>query len=111
MAAKLSSLFITFILCIAIGIVVLATMLIAMNGYNGNDASWGLGLFVVLAIVISILMALASYFLTGFLSKKQYKTVAAIILPTLAFSIIGAVLQIIASLVGVAVAEFVRVNY
>jgi len=110
-AAKLASLFITLILNIAIGVVVLATMLIAMNGYSESDAIWGLGVFVLLAIFVSILMSIASFILNGRLAAKQYNSFVAVIVPVLVFSVVGCGLLIISSLIGVGVAEFVRVNY
>jgi hypothetical protein len=109
--AKLVSLFITFKLCIAIGVVVLATMLIAMNGYSESDAMWGLGVFVLLAFFVSILMAIGAYILNGRLVGKNYNSIVAVIVPVLVFSVGGCGLLIISSLVGVGVAEFVRVNY
>lgn len=111
MAAKLSSLLITFILCIAIGVVVLATMLFAMNGYSESDAMWGLGVFAVLAFFVSILMAIGAFVLNGRLVGKQYSSIIAVIVPVLVFSVVGCGLLIISSLIGVGVAEFVRVNF
>lgn len=111
MLTKLAALFITLILCIAIGVVVLATMLIAMNGYSESDAMWGFGAFVFLAIFVSILMAIASFILNGRLVAKQYSSIVAVIVPVLVFSVVGGGLLIMSGLIGVGVAEFVRVNY
>lgn len=111
MAVKLVSLFITFKLCIAFGVVVLATMLMAMNGYSESDSTWGIGTFILLAFAVSLLMALSSFFLAGKLIEKQYSSVAASIISILIFSIVGLVLEIVSSLIGVGVSEFVRVNY
>lgn len=111
MLAKLTALFITLILCIAISVVVLATMLIAMNGYSESDAMWGFGAFVLLAIFVSILMAIAAYLLNGRFVAKEYSPIVAVIVPVVVFSVVGCGLLIISSLIGVGVAEFVRVNY
>lgn len=111
MAAKLASSIITFILCIAFGVVVLATMLIAMNGYSESDSTWGLGAFVLLAFAASFLMAVGAYFTTGKMQKKKYKPVVSSITSILIFSIVGLKLEIVSSLIGIGIAEFVRANY
>lgn len=109
MAAKLVSLFITFILCIAIGVVVCATMLVAMNGYSESDSTWGLVTFVVLAFAVSL--SLSAFFPAGTLQKKQNSPIAASIISIPVLSIVGLGLEIISSLIGVGVAEFALVNY
>jgi hypothetical protein len=111
MAAKITAFLITLLLCIAIGIVALATMLIAMNGYSESDAVWGLGAFVLLALIGTALMVLGAFFLAGFLTKKEYGPVAAAIIAILVFSIFGSALLIVSALIGVGVAEIVRVNF
>lgn len=111
MAAKLIAALIVLIANIAVGVVVLATIIIAMNGFSEGDASWGLGAFVVLAFVVAVLVALGAFFLAGFLTKKQYGSIAAAIIPILVFSVVGAGLEIVAGGIVVAVAEIVRVNF
>jgi hypothetical protein len=111
MAAKVIATLTTLIANIAVGIAVLVTMIIAMNGYGESDAMWGLGAFVVLAVVVAVLMALGAFFLAGFLTKKPYGIVATAIIPILIFSVIGAGLDIVSSLIGVGVAEFVRIKF
>ncbi len=111
MAAKIIAALVTLILNNAVGVVVLATMIIAMNGFRESDATWGLGVFVVMAIVCAVVMALGAFFLAGFLTKKQYGSIATAIIPILVFSAVGAGLEVVSGLIGVGVAEFVRVNY
>lgn len=111
MAAKIIAALVTFVLNIAVGVVVLATMIIAMNGYSESDATWGLGAFIVLAFVVALLMGLGTFLFAGFLTKKQYSAVAAAIIPILVFSVVGTGLEVVAGGVGVGVAELVRVNF
>ena len=91
--------------------VVLATMLVAMNGYSESDSTWGLGMFILLAFAVSLLMALSSFFLAGKLIEKQYSSIAASIISILVCSLVGLGLEVVSSLIGIGVAEFVRVNY
>lgn len=111
MSAKIIAALVTLILNIAFGVVVLATMIIVMNGYSESDATWGLGAFVVLAVVVAVLMALGAFFMAGFLTKKQYGAIATAIIPILVFSIVGVGLEVVAGGVGVGIAEFVRVKF
>ncbi len=111
MLTKLAALFITLILCIAIGVVVLATMLIAMNGYSESDATWGLGVFILLALLVSGIASIAAFFLTGILTNKQYKPAISLLLSVLLLTILGGVLKTISAFIGIGVAEFVRQNY
>jgi hypothetical protein len=111
MAVKIVAAISTLILNIAVGVVVLATLILAMNGFNESDAMWGLGTFVVLGFIVAVVMALSAFFLAGFLQKKQYGSVATAILPILVFSIVGGGLEIVAGGVGVGVAEVVRVRF
>jgi len=101
----------TFVINIAAGIVILFTMLVAMNGYSGSDAEWGLGAYIILALIISLSMSLGAFLLTGRLLKKQFPSVASVLIAIAVFAIAGVVLKIVSSLIGIGVAEFVRVNY
>lgn len=85
-------------------------MLIAMNGYSESDSTWGLGTFVVLAILVSVLCGLGSFFAAGYLIKKQYRTVVSSLLAIVAFTVIGALLELISAFIGIGISEFVRVN-
>lgn len=111
MIPKVTALTITIMINIAAAVAILLFMLIAMNGYSESDAMWGLGAFVLLALIVAVLMALGAFFLTGYLSNKQYNPVVTVIVSILAFSIIGSLLETVAGLIGVGVAEFVRVNF
>ena len=111
MTAKVIAAIITLIANIAVGVVVLATMIIAMNGYSESDATWGLGAFVVLAFVVAVLMALGAFVLAGFLTKKQYGSIATAIIPIVVFSVLGVGLEIVVGGIGVGVAEVVRVKF
>ncbi len=96
---------------IAIGGVVLAGMIIAMNGYGESDATWGIGAFVLLALLVTILMSIGAYLVAGVLTKKQVGAVSSTIIATLIFSVLGGGLKFVCSLIGVGVAEFVRVKF
>lgn len=111
MALKLAAFLITMVISIAAGAVILFFMLIAMNGYNGDDAMWGLGTYVLLALAVAILSSTGAFLLVGFLSKKQFGPVACALIAMAVFSIINIGLEIVCSLIGILVADFVRVKF
>ena len=111
MAPKLIAAILTFLINIAAGVVIFFMMLVAMNGYSGSDAEYGLGVYIVLAALISILMSLGAFLLSGRLLKKQFSSVTSTLIAVAVFAIVGIVLKIVSSLIGVGIAEYVRVNY
>lgn len=111
MASKLVALTATLIVNIIAAIIILFGMLVAMNGFSESDATWGLGAFVVLALVVTFCASVCSFFLTGVLVKRQMSPVISALISVAVFSVVGIGLQIISSLIGVGIAEFVRVNY
>lgn len=110
MAAKISAFLITFLLNVAVGVVILFFMLIAMNGFNESDAMWGLGAFVILALLTSIAISTGSLLFVGFLTKRQRTPLVSALIAIPVFSIVGIVIEIVCSLIGVGVAELMRVN-
>jgi len=109
--AKIASLLITLLLSIALGAVVLVFMIIAMNGYNESDATWGLGVFAGLALIIASVISVLAFFFAGTLIKREFSPLLSALIAVPIFSIAALVLEIIACLIAIGVAEFVRVNY
>ena len=111
MSAKISAFIVTLLINVAFAIVILLGMIVAMNGFSESDATWGLGSFIVLAFFVAILASVGAVFLTATLLKKQIGPVISAITAIAVFSIAGVILEIVCSLLGIGVAEFVRVNY
>jgi len=111
MAAKIATLLTTFVLNLAVGAVILLFLLVAMNGFSESDATWGLGVFVVLALLVSLSASVGAFFLTGTLIKRNFGQVASALIAVPIFSIVGIGLEIVCALAGVGVAEYVRVNH
>lgn len=111
MPAKIASLIITILLNIAVAIVVFAFMIIAMNGYSESDAAWGLGVYTLLSVIVSALSAIGAYFLNGALVKKQFSLLLSASVAVPVCTIVAIALEIIVALIGVGVAELVRVYF
>ena len=56
-------------------------------------------------------MIALAFLVAGLLTKKQFGAVSASIITILIFSVVGGVLKFVCSLIGVGVAEFVRVKF
>ncbi len=111
MTSKIAALFLTLVVCLAAGTVVLLFLLVAMNGYSESDAMWGLGVYAALAIAASIVMGFGAFLTAGFLQKKQFGAVSSVLISVILFAIIGFLADGLCGLIGVGVAEFVRVNF
>ncbi|MBK8465987.1 MAG: hypothetical protein IPL32_09160 [Chloracidobacterium sp.] len=111
MTAKITAFLITMIAGLATGVVIFFSMLLAMNGYSESDAMWGLGAYILMALMVVILSSTGAYFLVGSLTKKQLSPVVCVLIAVVVFSLLGIGLEIVCSLVGVGVAEFVRVKF
>ena len=111
MPAKVISSIVTLLINIAAAIIILVAMLLAMNGYSESDAAWGLGAFAILAFIISVTMSIGAFVAAKIFLKKQFSPTVASLISIPTFSVIGIGLEIVGSLIGVGVAEFVRVNF
>ena len=109
--AKIAAFVITLLINVATGVIVFFFLLLALNGYSESDATYGIAAYIVLALFVSILMSLCASLATQVLLNRKFRALAAVAISTAAFSIVGIGLKIVCSVVGVMIAEFVRVNY
>lgn len=111
MAPKIIAAILTFIANIAGGVVIFFFMLVAMNGFNGSDAEWGLGAYIILALIVTLLMSTGAFFLVRLLQKRQVSGVVSALIAIPVFSIVGIGLKFVCCLIGIGIADYVRVNY
>ena len=111
MAAKLSAFFITLIINLAIGVGVFFFMLLAMNGFSESDASYGLGAYIVLALLVTLAMSAGAAFAAHLFVKRGLSGLAAAAISIPIFCVLGGGLKIVCSVVGVLIADYVRLNY
>ena len=111
MTAKIAALVFTLLIDIGIGVAVFVFLLVAMNGFSESDATWGLGVYIVLAIVISVTMGTLAFFGVGFLMKRHLSGAVAALIAVPVFSVIGGCLKLVCCFIGIGVADYVRVNY
>ena len=111
MAPKIIACLLTLAANIVAGFVVLFVLIITLNGYSENDGTLGGIVYILLAVLVTILMSIFAVLLTGKLQRREFSGVAAATIAVLVFSATGAVLKVICGLIGVGIAEFSRVNF
>lgn len=111
MTAKIVAAIITCVLNLAIGLAVLAILVISLNGFSARAGQAALITYIVLALIVSIAMSVGAFLLTGYLIKKEFSGTIAALTAVPVFFIIGAVLKIVCVFIGILIAEFVRVNF
>ena len=111
MGAKVAAFVITLLVNIAVGVVVFFFMLVAMNGFSESDANYGLATYIVLALTVSLGMSILAAALVHLLLKREFRSFVATLIAVPVFSLVGAGLKIACSIIGIMVAEYVRVNY
>jgi len=111
MPVKLITAFVTMLINVTVGVVILFFMLIAMNGYSESDANYGFGTYILLAVIVSLAMSALAVVSVHILVKRDFRAWTAALIAVPVFSVIGAGLKIVCSIIGVSVAEYLRVNY
>lgn len=110
MAPKLAAFFITLLINIAIGVVVFFFLLIAMNGYSESDANYGLGTYIILALLVSVVMSSLAALVVHVLLKRKFRGFIAALIAIPTFSVVGAGLKLLCCIIGLLIADYVRVN-
>ncbi len=111
MQAKIVAAIITCVLNLAIGVVVLSIFVISLNGFSARAGQAALITFIVLGLAVTIAMSLGAFWLAGYLIKRDFSSVVSALIAVPVFSVVGAVLKIVCVLIGILIAEFVRVNF
>lgn len=111
MGAKIAAFLLTMTACITAAVIALSVLILAMNGYSESDAMWGLGTFVVLAILASLIAGVGSIILGSKLMTRQFSVVRSLLIAVAVFSVVGIGLNLASAVVALGIAEFVRLNY
>lgn len=111
MNVKIVAAIITFVLSIAICVVIFAVMLVAMNGFSESDANWGILLYLILALMTTVLMSVGAAIFAGRLGKRSIHVAIIVLSSSSVFTLIGAVLLSLSALAGIVAADIVRRNF
>ena len=110
-AVKLFAAGMASLISVVIGVIVLFIMLIAMNGFSESDANWGFGAFILLTLLFSASLGFLAFIVCGALIKRGFKPFVSALIAVPMSSIVAVGLEVAASAAGIAIAEYVRVNY
>jgi hypothetical protein len=111
MTAQIISALTVAVLTGASAVVIFFFMLLAMNGFSESDATWGLVAYIALSLAMALLVAGAAIVIVHFLLKKQFSSAVAALISIAICTCMGVIAEIISSVVGILIADFVRVNY
>lgn len=111
MGAKIAAFLLTMTACITAAVISLSVLIIAMNGYSESDAMWGLAAFVALAFLASIISAIGSIILSSKMLARQNSALKILLVAVPIFSVVGVGFVFVSALIGIGVAEFVRVKF
>jgi len=111
MALTVVTFLITLILNIAIGVAVFFFMLLAMNGFSESDANYGFVTYIFLAVLVTLMMSALAVVTSSQLSKRGFRAFNSALIGIGSFTVVGLVLKVLCSIIGVLVADFVRTNY
>ncbi|MFT3743195.1 MAG: hypothetical protein QM785_02770 [Pyrinomonadaceae bacterium] len=110
MGAKIAVFILTTAVCLAAAVVLFFGMILAMNGYSESDAIWGMIVYAALAVFTAIIAGGGAVYLYGLFAAK-YGAIRSALIAIPVSSLVGIVIETLCSVVGILVAEFVRVNF
>lgn len=100
---------ITALANIAIGFVLFFFLIVGLNGYSGSQAEPGLILYVVWALLFSLVAAFLSFLTAKYLiGKKSFSPVAAVAVAAPIFIIVGGVLNLVGIFAAIILIEALR---
>lgn len=111
MTAKIITFILTLLANVTVGVVVFFFMIMAMNGFHESDANYGLGAYIALAVLVSLTMSAAAAFTVHFLMKREFRSWIAGLIAVPIFSIVGGGLKFVCSIIGILIADYIRVHH
>ncbi len=111
MKNKIIAALLTLIINAGAAVMILFFMLLAMNGFHESDANWGLGAYIGLALLITLIMAIVAVPIVQILIKKKFSSALAVLISIAISSGVGIFAQIVSGVIGIFIADFVRRNY
>ncbi len=112
LAVKIAVFLVTGGIVGAISFFLFAFMLLAMNGYSESDAEYGLVLFVIWAVVVTVVAGVFAVLGAHLLEKRhQFHFATSALISCVIFIVIGSVANCIGVGCGILVSEIVRTNF
>ena len=109
-AVKFVSALITLLVDAGFSVAAGLFLIVALNGYSENDASYGLGAFAILAALLTIAMSVTAYIAASMLLKNGFRKYSSLTLSTLVFSIFGALIIAFCGILAMGIKHYVSLN-
>lgn len=111
MALTIVAFLTTLILNIAVGVAVFFFLVLAMNGFSESDANPGFVTYIFLAVIVTLVNASLAVATAHSLSKHGFGALSASLIGIASFTVVGMVLKVVCGIIGVLVANFVRMKF
>lgn len=92
-------------------VVVLAVIVLTLNGYSESDATYGMVTWLILVVICILLTCSAAFAGVQTLIKRKITPLKAVLIAAVCTSVAAILLNIACGIVGVATAEFVRTYF
>ena len=102
---------ITFVLLIASAIAWFFFLMLALNGFSERDATPAMIFFAVWTFLVAVALAVAGFFLTKFLIGKSFNAILALVLSVIAAIAVGFVVDFGGLIASTIIASEVRESY
>lgn len=109
--AKILSAILTLIAVAGSAAFLFIMLLVALNGFHGSDATYGVGAYTLLSVVNVMAMAAAAFFVAGFLIKREFKGWVAGLIAVPILTIVGVVLELVILFVSVLFTDIASKNF
>jgi len=111
MTSKTVAVAITLVANAVTSVVVLAVMLITLNGYSESDATYGMATWLICVLVCTLVTCAVAFSAVQALLKRKITAVKAVFIVSACTSIAAVLLNITCGFIGIAVAELMREYY
>jgi len=105
MTAKIAAFLITMVLTVILAVIGFALLVLALNGYT-EDSTYSFGAFGILAFLLVFAAAAIAGGIAHVLIGREFKTIGAVMISTIAGVAVSIVAIFIFILIGIGIAEY-----
>lgn len=108
---KILAFILTTTASLAAAVVLFFFMILGMNGFSESDATWGMGTYVGLAVLISIIAGGCSYVFVAKLIAHEFHPAVSLLIAVPVLTVLAIGLEFVSLIIGVFVSDFVRTHH
>ncbi len=106
MAAKIAAFLITLVLTVILAVIGFALLMLALNGYSESDSMYSMGTYGIFAFLLVFAAAAIAAGVAHLLIAREFKTVGAVMISTIAAGAFAVVAILVLIVIGVLLAEY-----